>query len=240
MSRPPLHAWRAFVVAAGAMALAMTVCGNPAPVVTRQDFPGGVVPGGKTPVVVERETLRIDVLDGLRRDSRNHCVLTPRVEVRAEYAIRPVVLSLLLVEEDAQEIQYARKLIESDIVAMVVQRATPEDYKIVEETLESMQKALDAGESIYEHTWEFHRALAHIGGNRVLATLLEVLYRMIRELQIEYYEPYIDPRQEIESHRMLLHRLKTATPDEARQLIRDHLDDVDDVMLPAMARQVRR
>ena len=147
-------------------------------------------------------------------------------EVRAESAIRPAVLSLLLVREDAQEIQDARKLIESEIAASVVQRATASDYEMVEEILDDMQ----------EQTWDFHRALSQIAGNSVLITLLDVLYHMIRELQLEYYEPYIDSGQEIESHRVLLQRLKTATPDEAQQLIRDHLDDVDDIMLPAMTR----
>ena len=149
-------------------------------------------------------------------------------------AIRSAVLSILLETEDIQEIQYARKLIESDIAAMMVRRARPEDYARLEEALRKMEEALAAGESIYDRTWEFHRLLAQIAGNRVLAKLLDVLYQMIRALQITYYEPYIDPRREIDNHRALLSALRAASPDEARQLILRHLDEVDRVMLPAM------
>lgn len=155
--------------------------------------------------------------------------------VRAESAIRPVVLSLLLVGEDAREIQYARKLIESDIVATVVQRATPTDYELVEETLAGMQDALERGESIYELTWDFHRTLAEIAGNSVLTIVLDVLYQMIREIQVKYYEPHIDPKEEIESHRALLKQLEAAAPEEARRLICDHLAKVEDVIYSAMA-----
>jgi len=181
-----------------------------------------------------REALRVLGAMGLIESRRGQGSFVR--EVRADSAIRSAVLSILLATTDVQEIQYARKLIESDIVASVVERAIPEDYEAVEETLKGMEQALAAGASIYEHTWEFHRALAQIAGNRVLAKLLAVLYQMIRELQIRYYEPHIDPRKEIESHRQLLSRLRTATPDEARQLIREHLQAVDRVMLSAMTR----
>jgi len=156
-------------------------------------------------------------------------------EVGADTAIRSAVLSILLAAADVQEIQYARKLIECDIAALAVERAAPEDYAVVEETLRAMDVALAAGKSIYEHTWEFHRALARIAGNRVLNKLLAVLYQMIRELQMHYWEPYVDPRQQIESHRQLLNQLRAATPEEARRLMRQHLEEADHVMLSAMA-----
>lgn len=181
-----------------------------------------------------REALRVLGAMGLTESRRGQGSFVR--EVRAASAIRSAVLSMLLATADVQEIQYARKLIESDIVASVVERATPEDYEAVEETLKGMELALAAGASIYEHTWEFHRELAQIANNHVLAKLLAVLYQMIHELQIQYYEPHIDPRLEIESHRQLLSRLRAATPDEARQLIREHLEAVDRVMLAAMTR----
>jgi GntR family transcriptional repressor for pyruvate dehydrogenase complex len=182
-----------------------------------------------------REALRVLGAMGLIESRRGQGSFVR--EVSADAVIRSAVLSMLLATTDVQEIQYARKLIESDIVATVVERAAPEDYEAVEETLKGAEQALAAGASIYEHTWEFHRALAQIAGNRVLAKLLAVLYQMIRELQIQYYEPHIDPRQEVESHRQLLRRLRSATPEEGRQLIRQHLEAVDQVMLTALTRQ---
>ena len=95
---------------------------------------------------------------------------------------------------------------------------------------------MEAGESIYEHTWEFHWELARIAGNSVLAKLLEVLYSMIRELQITYYEPFIDSRQEVVSHRTFLEQMRSATPEAARQLICEHLNQVNSIMLQAMQR----
>lgn len=156
-------------------------------------------------------------------------------QVGADAVIRSAVLSILLAAADAQEIQYARKLIESDIAALAVEHAGPDDYEAVEATLRSMEAALAAGDSIFEHTWEFHRELARLAGNRVLAKLLSVLYQMIRELQIQYWEPYVDPRQQIERHRELLRRLRAATPEEARRLMRQHVEDAENVMLTAMS-----
>jgi len=181
-----------------------------------------------------RESLRVLGAMGLIESRRGQGSFVR--QVGADAVIRSAVLSILLASSDVQEIQDARKLIECEIAARVVERAGPADYAAVEATLADMETALAAGGSIYEHTWEFHRALARLAGNRVLSKLLAVLYQMIRELQRQYYEPHIDPLQEIESHRQLLSRLRSAAPEEARRLMRQHLEAVDEVMLAAMAR----
>ena len=199
---------------------------------------GHLAPGSKLPSEKElmrqfgvsrptlREALRMMVGEGLLevRPGRGTYVREPT----SESAIRAEVVSLLLMSEDVEEIQEVRKILEPEVAARLAENATEEDFADLNSILADMESAIDAGESVFEYAWAFHRRLPEAADNAAMAKIVDIIYEMIRASEQPLYDRYFDPHQELRDHRALVEVFKLRNPDEARAAMKAHLESVSE------------
>jgi GntR family transcriptional repressor for pyruvate dehydrogenase complex len=207
--------------------------------------PGTRLPPEKELIVefgVSRPALRetIHTLVGLGLLEVRHGQGTYVRALTSATAIRPDVVSLLLQSESLKDLHDIRRILEPELAARVAERATEEELDELEASLDQMEHALGRAESTYESAWAFHRGLAQAGGNPALATIMAILYEMLRTAEAPLYEQHFDMRRDIDEHRRLLSALRSREPATARAAMLEHIRIVADGLSQAFERAVSR
>jgi len=123
----------------------------------------------------------------------------------------------------------ARRIIEREIIRLAVQRAGERDLQHLEEILREQEQHVARGELGVAEDVQFHDALAEIGGNTVLRSLLAVLRQQGQYTYIiTYIRTRVGGRLTVDHVEILealrthdLHRAQRAVDDHLRKLMRD-------------------
>ncbi len=120
----------------------------------------------------------------------------------------------------------ARKILETQIIDLAVERSVPEDLDLIEESLVSLEGEIVQGENGVESDIMFHLSLAACTHNQVLIILIKSisdLLRSNREKTLSYPGRMLECLQE---HRRIFSAVKNKDAPQARKLITEHLEKV--------------
>jgi GntR family transcriptional repressor for pyruvate dehydrogenase complex len=145
------------------------------------------------------------------------------------------LLQALLGRETLFELQEARDLLEYQIVSLAAQRATDQDLQALQNCLTHMKD--ESPGRWYEFGLEFHRTLAAASHNRVLVQLYDVIAGLLIEYQRPLYVTHREAETEIQAHWMLFDAIRRRDMDQACQLMRGHMAEVREFMLPFFEEQ---
>ena len=122
------------------------------------------------------------------------------------------------------EIWEVRETLESRIVELACERATPEDFEQIAAAIEAVEVAIGAGELGTPEDQQFHRALARAAHNLVFEQLMTEVVDLMqpllqRLLSAEPSRPSISNRE----HTAILAALKSRDPRRAKRAMAEHL-----------------
>lgn len=197
-------------------------------ILTRQLEPGSRLPtegelvkemGISRPAL--REAVRMLVGEGLLEVIHGRGTFV--CEVTPASAIHGTVLQILIQSNELTEILEVRQILEPEIAARAAVNASEAGLKEIEAILEETEKLHQAGQSLFEITWAFHKKLAELAGNTALAQIINILYEMIKTAQRPLYDQHFDPEAEVREHTHLVEVLKKRDPESARQAMSAHI-----------------
>jgi GntR family transcriptional repressor for pyruvate dehydrogenase complex len=149
-----------------------------------------------------------------------------------QWPIEPFSILFLLKKSTLFEIFDARKILEGGVAALAANHRTDEDLKAMEETLEKMRLHLGNPEKYTKYELEFHRAVIEAAGNRVIADLMEKLYKLLKETRARIYQKYSFKirayrDQDYKNHMTICNAIKAGDAQTAAQAMADHLLDFE-------------
>jgi len=102
----------------------------------------------------------------------------------------------------------------------------------MEETLEKMRLHLGNPEKYTKYELEFHRAVIEAAGNRVIADLMEKLYKLLKETRARIYQKYSFKirayrDQDYKNHMTICSAIKAGDAQTAAKAMADHLLDFE-------------
>ncbi|MCI0423939.1 MAG: FadR family transcriptional regulator [Acidobacteria bacterium] len=158
-------------------------------------------------------------------------------KVSPEYIINADVLALLLEKEAILEIIETRKIVEAGIAALAAERATEEDFWLMEDVLARVEKAIERGESVSSVAAEFHWALAKATRNCVLAKLVRSFNQLMIKagdlLETSVEDLVAFKQHELSSHRELYEVIREGDPHKARQAMVQHISYSEGLIVEA-------
>jgi GntR family transcriptional repressor for pyruvate dehydrogenase complex len=123
-----------------------------------------------------------------------------------------------------------RRMLEPEIAAMAAEHAAEKALDEIEQWLRLMQEGVRRGERILEYDSSFHVAIARATSNPMLVLLIGAL----TDALVESRELSFGPREAAETalagHRAILDALRAHDPERAREAMRKHLDDVEQLI----------
>jgi GntR family transcriptional regulator, transcriptional repressor for pyruvate dehydrogenase complex len=125
----------------------------------------------------------------------------------------------------------ARIPVELTSVELAARNATENHLLEMEALLKRAEENLDDDEILSAVNMAFHRAIASASGNRVLAQLLDLLTNLFHEEQRVILGIYGSRQKDHREHLKILDALKQKDAPLAVGRMRDHLEEVRDVLL---------
>jgi GntR family transcriptional regulator, transcriptional repressor for pyruvate dehydrogenase complex len=117
----------------------------------------------------------------------------------------------------------ARGKLEVGAAGLAAVRASGDDMAAMADEITSMFRSLDNPQTFLVHDIRFHRAVAHASGNRILASLVEMVSALFYELRRRTAEQGRDRRPAAEQHRQIYQAIRDRDRPRAERLMGEHL-----------------
>src|SRR5260370_31256652 len=124
----------------------------------------------------------------------------------------------------------ARAVFEPAICRLAAQRCTDEDLAAFDAILARQGERVARGELAVEEDSEFHLALASATCNRVVVHVVQTINDLLLESRQRTLETPDRPRRSLEGHRRIVAALRARDPEQARQAMLDHLEEIQSAL----------
>jgi GntR family transcriptional repressor for pyruvate dehydrogenase complex len=198
-------------------------------------------PGDKLPS--ERELAEVlQVSRSSIRDAIRSLELTGLVEPRqgagtivrelsAESLVNPFANALKRRQELVSELLDFRKMLEPPLAARAATHASPDEVSEMEEILQRQEATLSHGEASIAEDAEFHYSIALASGNSVVLKVLDILMDLLRETRERSLQLKGRPQRSLAGHRRILAAIKRHDAEAAKDAMRRHIEDVEEIVL---------
>jgi GntR family transcriptional regulator, transcriptional repressor for pyruvate dehydrogenase complex len=152
-------------------------------------------------------------------------------EITPNSVANPLANALKRKEELMGELLDFRRIIEPPLAARAATHASAEEIGEMEDILERQKIKLRKGESTIPEDSEFHYAVAMASGNSVVLKVLDILMDLLRETRERSLQVEGRPQKSLAGHRRILAAIKRHDAENARAMMQQHIEDVEDIVL---------
>lgn len=124
-----------------------------------------------------------------------------------------------------EDLFQARQYLEIGAAELAAEKATPEQLAALSEEVANMFASMDNPRAFLVHDILFHRNVASSSGNRILASLVEMVSSLFYEQRRQTAEAATDRnlRDAAEAHRQIYLAIRSRQAERARKAMREHL-----------------
>jgi len=182
---------------------------------------------------VSRATVReaIFSLEAMKLVDRRQGDGTYVIASSEEALVQPLASSLFHEKDDMIDIFSLRKIIEPEVAQLATENQTSEEINELEEILKEQEKEVANGKNPIQTDSEFHHLLARMAKNRVSERILLALVDLLGKTREKYLQTNERKQKSLQGHRNILAAIKNGNGTAARQAMRRHLEDVEDILL---------
>lgn len=148
----------------------------------------------------------------------------------AEYG-NPLNASLALLVEmsdgDLHELFEVRRVLEVEMAGLAAERRTEGDLERMRAAIDAMDQGIDSADRYIAGDLEFHQAVVAATGNRIARSMMEAIRDVMGRALHSVYRIPGSPEKSLQQHRDILDAVVAGRPDEARELVQEHLERVE-------------
>ena len=152
-------------------------------------------------------------------------------ELSAESLVNPFANALKRRQELVSELLDFRKMLEPPLAARAATHASPDEVSEMEEILQRQEATLSHGEASIAEDAEFHYSIALASGNSVVLKVLDILMDLLRETRERSLQLQGRPQRSLAGHRRILAAIKRHDAEAAKDAMRRHIEDVEEIVL---------
>ncbi len=141
-------------------------------------------------------------------------------------------------ERDVSDLYEARELLEPHAAAVACLRATPAQVEVVRRLASEIERVTGSDmERAFELNRDFHQRLCEPCDNRLLMTLLEIVWSQHSAINIFAYQrqSFEAMRRTYAQHREIVEAFASRDPDRLRELVRRHISEAHRVAIELIA-----
>jgi GntR family transcriptional repressor for pyruvate dehydrogenase complex len=127
-----------------------------------------------------------------------------------------------------------REILEPEIAALAANRATEEQIMTIQETVATMENAMEDPNTFVEADLDFHLALAQATNNALIPALIDSLIDLLRQhrMRAAAVEGALQRGQPF--HKLIIDAIRRKDEDSAREAMRAHLKQIRQEMETAL------
>ena len=135
-------------------------------------------------------------------------------------------------QSDLSDIFEMRRLLEPQITALAVERATVANVRRMAKTLQDQERQIGQGQTGMEGDTAFHFAIAEATHNSALVRVFTTIADTIRRSRDLSLQTPGRPQRSLDSHREILKKILERDMEGAREAMAHHIAAVEPVVLP--------
>jgi GntR family transcriptional regulator, transcriptional repressor for pyruvate dehydrogenase complex len=152
-------------------------------------------------------------------------------ELTADAVVNPLANALKLKEDLVGELLDFRRMLEPPLAARAATHATADDVAEMDEILNRQEEKLRRGETTIPEDTTFHYAVALASGNSVVLKVLDIIMDMLRDSRERSLQVEGRPQKSLAGHRRILAAIKRHDAEAAKDAMRRHIEDVEEIVL---------
>ena len=152
-------------------------------------------------------------------------------ELSAESLVNPFANALKRRQELVSELLDFRKMLEPPLAARAATHASPDEISEMEEILQRQEGKLSQGEVAIAEDAEFHYSVALASGNSIELKVLDILMDLLRDTRERSLQLKGRPERSLAGHRRILAAIKRHDAGAAKDAMRRHIEDVEEIVL---------
>ncbi|MGD0417374.1 MAG: FadR/GntR family transcriptional regulator [Terriglobales bacterium] len=152
-------------------------------------------------------------------------------ELSAQSLVNPFANALKRRQELVSELLDFRKMLEPPLAARAATHASSDEISEMEEILQRQEVTLSHGEASIAEDAEFHYSIALASGNSVVLKVLDILMDLLRETRERSLQLQGRPQRSLAGHRRILAAIKRHDAEAAKDAMRRHIEDVEEIVL---------
>jgi GntR family transcriptional repressor for pyruvate dehydrogenase complex len=138
-------------------------------------------------------------------------------------------LDFLLASEEAdyRELFEVRRILEGEAAALAASRRLDAEIDRMGAEVEAMEAGLGSEEEFITADLRFHLTVAEASRNRLIAHLMHAIRSLLQRSLSSSYHIEGSPERAVEMHLLILEAITAHQPEEARQLMQEHVSRVE-------------
>ena len=152
-------------------------------------------------------------------------------EVSADSLVNPFANALKRRQELVSELLDFRRMLEPPLESRAASHASPVDIYELEEILQRQEQKQTQGEAAVAEDTEFHYSVALASDNSVVLKVLDILMDLLRDTRERSLQVEGRPQKSLAGHRRILAAIKRHDAEAARDAMRRHIEDVEEIVL---------
>lgn len=152
-------------------------------------------------------------------------------EVSPEAQVNPFAHALKRRQELVSELLDFRKMLEPPLAARAATHASPEEVVEMEEILRRQEDKQKNGEPAVAEDAEFHYSIALASDNSVVLKVIDILMDLLRDTRARSLQVGDRSRKSLDGHRRILVAIKQHDSEAAKNAMRRHIEDVEEIVL---------
>lgn len=144
-----------------------------------------------------------------------------------EELVAPLASAILTEKDALMELFEMRRLIEPNLAYLAAERATPEEIREMEITLNTQEEMVARGETGMVVDKTFHDLLVGATKNSVLIRLMDTVMDALTESRDKYLQVEGRPEKSLSGHRELVKAIKAGDKELASRIMREHLEEIE-------------
>ncbi len=152
-------------------------------------------------------------------------------EVTAGSIVNSFTEALKHRRELVSELLDFRRMLEPPLAARAATHASEDDVAEMEEILQRQAEKQRQGEAAVSEDAEFHYSIALASGNSVVLKVLDVLMDLLRDTRERSLQVDGRSQKSLAGHRRILAAIKRRDTEAARDAMRHHIEDVEEIVL---------
>jgi len=152
-------------------------------------------------------------------------------EISAESLMNPFANALKRRQQLVSELLDFRKMLEPPLAARAAAHASPDEISEMEEILQRQEGKLSEGEVAIAEDAEFHYSIALASGNSIVLKVIDILMDLLRDTRERSLQLKGRPERSLAGHRRILAAIKRHDAGAAKDAMRRHIEDVEEIVL---------
>jgi GntR family transcriptional regulator, transcriptional repressor for pyruvate dehydrogenase complex len=152
-------------------------------------------------------------------------------ELALDEAFHPLLASGFLSAEGVGHLLEVRKVLEAEAARLAALRGSPVRVRLLRDDVRSMERAIEAGESLHQVDMDFHVHVGEASENPLLAGITRAVFRVLGESFKPSREGMVSdaPKRQafLEQHQTIVDAIESGDSEGARQAMYVHLAVVE-------------